>query len=247
MHSYMRKLRQLFLLTSLFSLLLGAAPGWAKEGDQIREKLTSIGIGVSEVASSDIDGLLEVHTSQGVLFATPDGKYFIAGTLYQLGNDGKVTNVMAARQAPLNAKALAKYRDQMIEYKADNEKYAVTVFTDTTCGYCVKLHSQMADYNALGITVRYLAFPRQGPTGSVAKQMAQIWCSDDQKQALNDAKLKQKSTAVDGSRCEPMIARHHQLGRELGISGTPAIFLPDGTMVGGYVPPKTLLEQLENL
>ncbi len=41
------------------------------------------------------------------------------------------------------------------------EKHVITVFTDITCGYCHKLHEQMADYNALGITVRYLAFPRQ--------------------------------------------------------------------------------------
>lgn len=50
----------------------------------------------------------------------------------------------------------------MIEYKAANEKYVVTVFTDITCGYCVRLHSQMKEYNDLGITVRYMAFPRQG-------------------------------------------------------------------------------------
>lgn len=45
----------------------------------------------------------------------------------------------------------------MIEFKAPNEKYAITVFTDITCGYCVRLHSQIKEYNDLGITVRYLA------------------------------------------------------------------------------------------
>lgn len=50
----------------------------------------------------------------------------------------------------------------MIVYKAPDEKHVITVFTDITCGYCHKLHEEMKDYNALGITVRYLAFPRQG-------------------------------------------------------------------------------------
>ena len=43
----------------------------------------------------------------------------------------------------------------MIVYKAAQEKHVITVFTDITCGYCHKLHEQMKDYNALGITVRY--------------------------------------------------------------------------------------------
>ena len=43
----------------------------------------------------------------------------------------------------------------MIVYKAPKEQHVITVFTDITCGYCRKLHEQMADYNALGITVRY--------------------------------------------------------------------------------------------
>ena len=43
----------------------------------------------------------------------------------------------------------------MIVYKAAQEKHVITVFTDITCGYCHKLHEEMKDYNALGITVRY--------------------------------------------------------------------------------------------
>jgi len=80
---------------------------------------------------------------------------------------------------PINAEKIAQFRDSMIEYKADNEKYAVTVFTDITCGYCVRLHQEMKEYNKRGITVRYLAFPRQGPSGQVADNMAKIWCAAD--------------------------------------------------------------------
>ena len=46
----------------------------------------------------------------------------------------------------------------MIVYKAAQEKHVITVFTDITCGYRHKLHEEMKDYNALGITVRY-GFP----------------------------------------------------------------------------------------
>lgn len=247
MRTAMRKAGQSWLMILSLSLLAVSGLSWAQPGDQVRDKLLSIGINVGDITPSDMEGLLEVRTNQGVLFATPDGEYFIAGTLYQLDKEGKVTNVLAARQAPINAKAIAELKDEVIEYKAADEKYVVTIFTDTTCGYCVKLHSQMADYNNLGITVRYLAFPRQGDNGPVAKQMAEIWCADDPKQALDDAKLKQKSLQVDGEKCLPMISKHYNLGQRLGVSGTPAVFLPDGSMVGGYLPPEALLERLENL
>ena len=66
--------------------------------------------------------------------------------------------------------------NEMIVYKAPKEQHVITVFTDITCGYCHKLHEQMSDYNALGITVRYLAFPRQGLQSQAEQDMKAIWC-----------------------------------------------------------------------
>ncbi|MHA2939435.1 bifunctional protein-disulfide isomerase/oxidoreductase DsbC [Vibrio sp. RC27] len=244
----MRVLRQLLFIISAISVLLTSSLSWADSGDNIKAKLASIGVMVSEVKPSEVDGLLELTTNQGVLFTTSDGEYFISGTLYHLSDDGNLTNVLAKRQAPINAKAIAEYRDDMIEYKADNEKYAVTVFTDITCGYCVKLHSQMSEYNALGITVRYLAFPRQGLNNEVANVMADIWCAEDPKKAMNDAKAHQKlPQPISDEACKSKVPNHYNLGHTLGVQGTPAIFLPDGSMLGGYLPPQTLLERLENL
>jgi thiol:disulfide interchange protein DsbC len=244
----MRVLRQLRFIISAVSLLLVSHSIWADVGEVVKGKLADIGVAVSEAKPSDIEGLLEVQTNQGVLFATPNGEYFISGTLYHLDVNGNIINVLAARQAPLNAKAIAEYRDDMIEYKAPDEKYAVTIFTDITCGYCVKLHSQISEYNALGITVRYLTFPRQGLNSDVSKQMADIWCADDPKQALDNAKINQQLPPANADKsCLDKVANHYNLGHTLGVAGTPAIFLPDGSMVGGYLPPQTLLERLENL
>jgi thiol:disulfide interchange protein DsbC len=243
----MRTLRQFVFIMSAFSVLLLSRLGWAEEGDLVRAKLAEIGVDVAAIQPSDIDGLLELQTNQGVLFSTPDGQYFIAGTLYHLDEKGNITNVLAARQAPLNAKAIAEYRNEVIEYRAADEQYAVTIFTDISCGYCVKLHSQISQYNDLGITIRYLMFPRQGLNGDVATQMAAIWCAADPKKALDEAKMSQKLPAKNADKsCSEKVVKHYNLGHELGVAGTPAIFLPDGSMVGGYLPPQALLERLEN-
>ncbi|OLQ92812.1 thiol:disulfide interchange protein [Vibrio ponticus] len=214
---------------------------------ELAERFAQLGLQVNDVVPADIKGLVEIQTNGGVLFASPDGQYFLAGTLYKLDNNGQYKDVLAERQAPINAAKIEAMKDSMIEFKADNEKYVVTVFTDITCGYCVKLHNEMQGYNDLGITVRYMAFPRQGAVGSVADQMASIWCADDQQAAMHDGKVNRKFPAQGENfkQCQETIQKHYMLGRELGISGTPAIFLPNGEMVGGYLPPEKLLQRLQ--
>lgn len=222
-----------------------------ESGDFDLQALTArfekIGIKVMNVVPSDIQGLLEIQTNSGVIFSSPTGEYFVAGTLYSLDENGKYTDILAERQAPINAEKIAAFNDEMIEYKAQDEKYAITVFTDTTCGYCVRLHSQMEGYNALGITVRYLAYPRQGAEGQVAKQMASIWAAEDPQTAMHDAKINRSFPTPSGdiSKFEKQISGQYALGRELGISGTPAIFLPGGELVSGYLPPAQLLQRLQ--
>jgi thiol:disulfide interchange protein DsbC len=213
----------------------------------LKAKFSKLGLSIVDIKPSDVTGLLEIQTNGGILFASNDGNHFIAGTLYAIDENGGYKDVLADRQAPLNAAKIAEFSDSMIEFKADNEKYAVTVFTDITCGYCVRLHNQMKGYNDLGITVRYMAYPRQGATGPVADQMATIWCADDPKAAIHNAKVNRTfdNPAKDLNQCKETVQAHYNVGRQLGISGTPAIFLPGGEMVGGYLPPADLLNRLE--
>ncbi|WP_162047172.1 bifunctional protein-disulfide isomerase/oxidoreductase DsbC [Vibrio taketomensis] len=214
---------------------------------KLADRFSKLGLQITDVVPADIDGLVEVQTNGGVLFASPDGEYFLAGSLYKLGDNGEYHDVLAKRQAPINAAKIEAMKDSSIEFKAKDEKYVVTVFTDITCGYCVKLHNEMQDYNDLGITVRYLAFPRQGPVGGVADQMASIWCAEDPKAAMHNGKVNREFPAKGENfkQCQETIQKQYMLGRELGISGTPAIFLPNGEMVGGYLPADQLLKRLE--
>ncbi|MGR5067847.1 MULTISPECIES: bifunctional protein-disulfide isomerase/oxidoreductase DsbC [Vibrio] len=260
----MSVLRRLTLLTlPFFVAACGAEEGQAKtetpaqqvapaakqnfDEEALKAKFSKLGLSILDIQPSDVAGLLELQTNGGVLFASNDGNHFIAGTLYSVDENGGYKDVIAERQAPLNAKKIAEFSDSAIEYKAENEKYVVTVFTDITCGYCVRLHSQMQGYNDLGITVRYLAYPRQGATGPAAEQMATIWCAEDPKAAMHNAKVERTfdNPVKDLNQCKETIKAHYNLGRELGISGTPAIFLPNGELVGGYLPPAELLKRLE--
>jgi len=245
----MSVLRRMTLLTLPF--LLAAQTVSAAEAkfdkEQLEQRFAKLGLEVKAVVPAEVDGLVEVQTSGGILFATPSGDYLLAGTLYKLDGNGQYEDVLAKRQAPINAAKIEAFKDSMIEFKADDEKYVVTVFTDITCGYCVRLQSQMKGYNELGITVRYMAYPRQGATGSVADQMAAIWGAEDPQTAMHNGKVNRQfpEKGDDYAKYQEIIKQHFALGRELGISGTPAIFLPNGEMVGGYLPPAQLLQRLQ--
>ncbi|WP_375751334.1 thioredoxin fold domain-containing protein [Vibrio sp. HN007] len=215
----------------------------------IKKHFEAVGVEVNSIEKTAMAGVVEVTTTGGVVYSDPKGEHFISGTFFSFDENGRPVDVLAEKQAPMNAEMIEKFADDMIVYKADDEKYAITVFTDTTCTYCVRLHSQIQGYNDLGITVRYLAYPRQGPEGSVADQMAQIWCSDDPAKSMHEVKIERKFTGEVSNleQCQQKISDQFYLGRDLGITGTPAIFLPDGKLVAGYMPPAGLYQRLEQM
>ncbi|EEF22618.1 Thiol:disulfide interchange protein dsbC precursor, putative, partial [Ricinus communis] len=119
---------------------------------------------VQSVVRSEMPGLYTVKFVNGPqVYATPDGKYFVLGDLYQVEQKGFV-NLAEQKRNGERAKLLADLKpEDMIIFKPKGEtKAAITVFTDVDCGYCRKLHKEVPQLNAMGIEVRYLAYPRAG-------------------------------------------------------------------------------------
>ncbi|OMQ22194.1 bifunctional protein-disulfide isomerase/oxidoreductase DsbC [Serratia oryzae] len=222
----------------LLSMLVASFTGAVHADDAaIQQALGSLGIKQADVQPSPAAGLKTVLTENGVLYITEDGKHVLQGPLYDVSGAEpvNVTNQLLVTK-------LEALKDQMIVYKAANEKHVITVFTDITCGYCHKLHEQMKEYNELGITVRYLAFPRQGLNSQAEKDMQSIWCSADKAKAF-DAAL--KGDAISPATCKTDISKHYALGVQFGVQGTPAIVLQNGMLIPGYQGPKEMAAMLD--
>jgi thiol:disulfide interchange protein DsbC len=134
---------------------------------------------------------------------------------------------------------------QMVIFGPKDPKYTVTVFTDVDCGYCRKLHSQIANYNRLGVRVRYLFYPRTGPNTESWTKAEQVWCSENRNDALTRAKLDQPLQAKPCA--NNPVARDYALGKSFGVTGTPSIVTSDGELIGGYLPPAELLQELKSI
>lgn len=204
---------------------------------QIIAELKKLGVKEVDVKPSPIAGVKTAVTDQGIVYVSDDGKYVLYGNLYQITDKGPVN-----LSSKLLLDQVNKLSDQMIVYPAKNEKYVVTIFMDITCHYCHILHEQMKDYNDLGITIRYLAFPRGGLGSQAAQQMESIWTSKDPAFALDEA---EKGNLPKELKTPQTVAKHYQLGLQYGVNGTPSIILPSGELLGGYVPPKELLKILQ--
>ncbi len=225
-------------MKKIFTALLCMAAANAMANDAtIKSKLQSLGASNIDVKSSPISGIKTAVTDQGVLYVTDDGKYAFQGKLYELTNNGPVDVSGKILVDKLNS-----YKNEMIVYPAKNEKYVVTVFMDITCHYCHLLHQQLKEYNDLGITVRYLAFPRAGMNNQTAKQMEAIWTAKDPVFALNEA---EKGNLPKEVKTPNVVKKHYELGAQFGVNGTPSIVTSTGELIGGYLKPADLLSALE--
>jgi thiol:disulfide interchange protein DsbC len=230
---------------------LGSAPGFAQQQDEaapvaaIRTLLakTQPDMKIAAIKASPVKGLYEVQLSSGhSIFASADAKYLIPGDLYQDGPDGLI-NLGDKHRDELRKQKIAAVdeKDMIIFAPKGQRKATITVFTDVDCPYCRKLHSEIAELNALGIAVRYLAYPRTGLKGETYTRMISTWCATDRKKVFTAAK---RDEEVPVKKCDSPVEAQFELGEEVGVTGTPAIVFEDGTMLPGYVPAATLASYL---
>ncbi|ALM53848.1 DsbC family protein [Halomonas huangheensis] len=200
---------------------------------------------VQQVLETPMQGIYEVHLDTGETFYTnAEGKYFVIGDMFENSADGLVNLSEQNRSAQRAERIAAIPADEQIVYRGTDEpKAVITVFTDTTCGYCRKLHEEVPELNEMGIQVNYLAFPRGGMSSEGARRLEQVWCAANRTEALTDAKHDELPESA--ASCDNPVAEQYQLGRALGVQGTPAIVLPDGTMVPGYVTADRLAAMLD--
>ncbi|MDH3747950.1 MAG: DsbC family protein [Gammaproteobacteria bacterium] len=239
--------RKLFISLSLATCLVLGSLALAADTDSnldgVRARISGLFdvIEPENVNKSPIDGWYKIQKGSIIAYVSEDGRYLLQGDLIDLDNGVNLTDI--SRDEARREVMARVSDDEVISFAPSDVKYTVTVFTDVGCTYCRRLHSQIDEYLAHGIEVRYLLYPRNGPASREWNTSEEVWCATDRNGALTAAKLDRKfeTSACDAS----IIQDHYVLGQEIGLSGTPAIVLEDGTLIGGYVPADALSQQLE--
>jgi thiol:disulfide interchange protein DsbC len=196
---------------------------------------------IDSVTPSEIKGLYEVIVGANIFYVSEDGKYLLQGRLVDVAARKDLTE---EKLAGTRKKAVEKIgQENMIVFKPKIGKYTVTVFTDIDCGYCRKLHSEIDQYLAQGITIQYLFFPRAGKGSDSYTKAVSVWCAKDRNAAFTDAK---KGNTPPAKTCDNPIDKHMQLAADFDVKGTPMIVTEKGNIFPGYLPAKQLVEALES-
>lgn len=226
------------LLALVSSIALAADPD-----QSIRSTLTKLqpDMPIEAIAESPMNGLYQVHLKGGrLLYASADGQFLMQGNLYQMKGDEAVNLTRQAESTGVAKEINAIPLSEMVVFSPkEPAKAHITVFTDTDCGYCQKLHSEVPELNRRGIEVRYLAFPRQGVGSHGYNTLVSVWCAKDRQEAMDSAKSREE---LPSAKCDNPVAKQYELGQMVGVNGTPSIILGNGEMIPGYQPAPQLAE-----
>ena len=195
-----------------------------------------------QIVPSTVQGLYEVRIGSKIAYVSANGRYLLQGEIIDLDTD---LNLTESRREGVRRDVLAEVSEagMIVFAPAKKATSTITVFTDIDCGYCRKLHKQIADYNAKGIKVRYMYFPRTGPGTESWTKAEQVACAKDPRTALTRAKLGE--TLQDKPCKGNPVAQDYKIAKDFGLQGTPAIVLESGELIGGYLDPDELSKYIE--
>jgi len=215
-----------------------------KDFNTVQERVRTLVPNAKTIAVSEtpIAGILQVQINSDIVYVTENGQYLLQGQIMDIDTR---TNITDQAKSGIRIGLLAELnRDEQISFTPEDPKYDLLVFTDIDCGYCRKLHNQMAEYNEEGIAIHYMAFPRAGIGSASYDKFVSVWCADDQQAALTLAK---NGDEPEPQKCPNPIADQYEIGREVGVTGTPALVTTDGSLIPGYMPPAQLRQRLESM
>jgi thiol:disulfide interchange protein DsbC len=217
-------------LSLTLAMTLGGA-AFANE-DEVKKSMEAF-IGAPAIESvklTEYGGLYEVVLKNGQLVYT-DAKnsFIIDGNVIDTATRRDVTQLRLNQLAAIDFSTLPL--DQAVKMVKGKGTRVIATFEDPNCGYCKRLGKELDEMD--DITVYTFLYPILSEDSKAKSN--NIWCAKDQGKAWTDWVVAGK-TPADASCDTATIDRNVELGQSLRISGTPTIFLADGTRIGGYVP-----------
>lgn len=216
----------------------GADDGTKALKDALAKRIPNVEI--TRVDTTPIKGLYQVTVGSDVVYMTGDARYMLQGDLVDLQT--RTNHTEEAKSGMRLSKINAFGETNMLIYTPKEVKHTITVVTDINCPYCRRLHAEMPEYMASGIRVRYIFMPLKGRDDY--RTTVSVWCAEDRNRALDLAK---GGDVIENKTCDNPIDEHIKLANDLGVRGTPAIILSDGSMLPGYIPASKLASQLDML
>lgn len=229
----------------VFGASFFAAPAYADKvidglKTTLRQRLGSDTV-VKEVSKTPIPGIYEVFAGSQIIYVDASGRYALLGNMVDMQSS---VNLTEQRLSDLNRIDFAKLNlSNAIKYVKGTGARKIAVFADPNCGYCKRFESELKNID--NITVYSFLYPILSDD-SVQKARS-LWCSKNRTEAWQNWMVAGKKPSAAPTCDTSALDKNLALGRQLGVNGTPTIFLSDGRRLPGAVPAKDLESALATL
>lgn len=226
----MRDIARFLAAVVLLALGVVSAPAHADEA-QVRQALRTRlppTMTIESVTRAPFADLYEVVLDGEIVYTDEKAEHFFSGSIFDI-RTMPPRNLTEARTRELVARSLDGARDVAIKRVKGDGKRILFTFEDPNCGYCQALFREVGKLD--NVTIYTFLLPLLS-NDSVQKARA-VWCAKDRARAWDEL-LGKGVLPAEGTACPPPFQRIGALARRLQVTTTPAIFLGDGTALGGY-------------
>ncbi|MGR0306964.1 DsbC family protein [Acinetobacter beijerinckii] len=182
-------------------------------------------IQVTNIQKTEMAGLYSANLDKQIIYLDENAQYMFVGSMVRMKDQKNLTKDLVLKQNSIDWKKLP-FKDAIKTVKG-NGKRELAIFSDPNCPYCKKLEMELDKLN--DVTIYTFIYPLKPQSIAVSKQ---IWCDANQAYAWKN--LLEKNIQPKAKTCANPIERNLELGRKLGVTGTPTLIFANGLkMVGG--------------
>lgn len=215
--------------------------------DQAAETLKSVipDIKVLEVKPGPLLGIWEIDLlaqgKKGLLYLDYSKQKIFNGAVFGIKDRRNYTEESFSQLNRVDAASISL--DNSLVLGDKNARIRIIVFSDPDCPYCGKLHQAMKQVleKRKDIAFYIKLYPLPMHKDAYAKAKA-IVC-ENSLSLLDDAFAGKE---LPKPKCETAVVDDNiKLAQSLGISGTPALIYPDGTLVPGFIDADKIISTLD--
>ena len=171
-------------------------------------------IQVTNIQPTEMSSLYSANLDNQIIYLDENAEHMFIGSMVRLKDQKNLTKDLVLKQNSIDWKQLP-LKDAIKTVKG-NGKRQLAIFSDPNCPYCKKLEAELDKLN--DVTIYTFIYPLKTQSIAVSKQ---VWCEANPAYAWKN--LLQKNVQPKAKTCANPIDRNLELGRKLGVQGTPTL------------------------
>lgn len=197
---------------------------------------------VQKITKTPFNGLYEVFLGEEIIYTDEKFSFLIAeGRVIDVKTRRNLTGERMEELTKVDFNSLPL--NQAIKVVKGNGSRKLVVFSDPDCPFCKQLEQQgLVGLNDVTIYTFMYPLPELHP--DAANKSKAIWCASDRTRAWQDWMLNGQLPKAAAANCNTPVEETMELGKKLGVRGTPLLIFVDGKRVSGALPSQEIERRL---